>query len=269
MNNKLLKVFLILSFIFVCQMLFSACYASGDSVYEILIEDDANLLTDSQEDELRKDMEPLVKYGNIIFKSNDSRTTSTAGFVREYYHNRFGTSSGTVFYIDMYHREIYIFSDGYNYSVITKGKALSITDNVYKNASNGDYYKCASEAFSQMFILLSANDTENNVLVRLIAYLKFQEPMKIICNAIFAILISSFFWFIIIFSKYRIKGKKDKEIISKSKHFIEIKNVEAYLSNVRKVYNPRSDSSSSGSSGGHSSGGGGHSSSGGGGGHRF
>lgn len=250
---------------------FSVCYASDDSIYEILIEDDVNLLTDSQKDKLRKDMEPLVKYGNIIFKSNDSKTPSTVVFVSKYYHDRFGTNSGTVFYIDMYHREIYVFSDGYNYRIITRGKALSITDNVYRNASNGNYYRCASRAFTQMFILLSANDTENNTWERFTAYLRFQEPMKIICNAILAVLISSFFWFLIIFSKYRIKGKKDKEIMNKSKRFIEIKNVEAYLSKVRRVYNPPSSSSSSGSSGGHSSGGGGHSSSssGGGGGHRF
>lgn len=255
--------------------MFLCVQCASDNGYEILIEDDADLLTAKQEVELKKDMAPLAKYGNIIFKSSDFRNSSTADLAVDYYHNRFGTNSGTVFYIDMYNREIYVFSDGHNYEIITRGKALSITDNVYRNASKGNYYKCASEAFSQMFMLLSANDTENNALVRFIAYLKFQEPMKIICNAIFAILISSFFWFVIIFSKYRIKGKKDKEIINKSKHFIEIKNVEAYLSNVRKVYNPPSDSSSYSGSGSYSSSSRSSSSSsssrssGGGGGHRF
>ena len=238
---------------------------ASNNIYELLIEDDANLLTIEQKDELKKDMALLVKYGNIIFKSSDFSNSSTTDLARSYYHNRFGTNSGTVFYIDMYNREIYVFSDGYN-----TGKALSITDNVYRDASKGDYYKCASKAYAQMFILLSANENEN-MLLRFIAYLKFQEPMKIVCNAIFAVLISSFICFLVVFGKYRIKKEKDKEIIDKARHFIKIKNINAHLTGVRKIYNPHtsSSSSSSSSSSGSSRSSSSSSSSGGGGGHRF
>lgn len=269
LNNKLLKIFLTLLFVVICQIFFCVQNASNN-IYELLIEDDANLLTIEQKDELKKDMAPLVKYGNIIFKSSDFSNSSTTDLARSYYHNRFGTNSGTVFYIDMYNREIYVFSDGYNYEIINTGKALSITDNVYRDASKGDYYKCASKAYAQMFILLSANENEN-MLLRFIAYLKFQEPMKIVCNAIFAVLISSFICFLVVFGKYRIKEEKDKEIIDKARHFIKIKNINAHLTGVRKIYNPHtsSSSSSSSSSSGGSRSSSSSSSSGGGGGHRF
>lgn len=91
------------------------------------------------------------------------------------------------------------------------------------------------------------------------------------CNAIFAVLISSFICFLVVFGKYRIKEEKDKEIIDKACHFIKIKNINAHLTGVRKIYNPHtsSSSSSSSSSSGSSRSSSSSSSSGGGGGHMF
>lgn len=264
MMNKILKTFLMVSIILGYQMFFFVQYAS-DRVYEVLIEDDANLLTTEEENKLKEEMTPLAEYGNIIFKSSNFYNSSTADLARDYYHNHFGTSSGTVFYIDMYNREIYVFSDGYNYEVITSGKALSITDNVYRNASKGEYYKCTSRAYAQMYILLSAKSSEN-ISLRLSAFFRFQEPMKWICNAILAMLTSSFILFLIIFGKYKVEKRTQKEIINTAHRSLKFRYFDASVSNVEKVYRSHD---SDGYSGGSSSGGSSSSSSGGGGGHSF
>lgn len=262
--NKVFKTFFTLFIIFICQMFFCVQFA-----YEVVLEDDANLLTAEQEDKLKEEMLPLTEYGNIGFKSSNFANSSTAITARDYYYNHFGTSSGTVFYIDMYNREIYVFSDGENYKTITRGKAISITDNVYKDATKEEYYKCASRAFKQIIILLSAKSNKN-IFEKYFTFLKFQEPMKLICNAFLAIIASSFIWYIFIFSKYKIK--KEEEMIKNSRNFLNLKHIDAYVSDVEKIYSPRSGDSggsSSGSSSRSSGGGSSSRSSGGGGGHRF
>lgn len=222
--------------------------------YRILIEDDANLLTDEQENQLLEDMRGLSEFGNIAFKSIDNNYTSASDFARSFYHNNFGTSSGTLFLIDMDNREIYIFSDGYNYSIITNSKAYIITDNIYKYASNGNYYQCAAVAYSQMYTLLSGG--------------KIYEPMRHISNGVLAIVCAFFINFLIVLLNSSIKKAKDKEIINNCDIAFSVSNIVGVKSGTHREYSPQSSSSSDGSFGG-SSGGGGGGSSGGGGGHSF
>lgn len=49
LNNKLLKIFLTLLFVVICQM-FLCVQNASNNIYELLIEDDANLLTIEQKD---------------------------------------------------------------------------------------------------------------------------------------------------------------------------------------------------------------------------
>lgn len=228
-------------------------YINQQTNYTAKIEDDASLLTESEKDKVFEEIKPLTQFGHIAFKTiNTNSYYSTENYVRTYYHENYGVASGTVFIIDMAKREIYVFSDGNNYNIITSSKAYSITDNVYKYATNADYYNCASKAFKDI----------NNLLVGE----KINEPMRLICNVIISITLAFFIGFIIVFFKYKIKKTSNGEIIKKIKSDFKINQINAVQIGTHRVYNPPSDSSSGGSSGGGSSGGG---SSGGGGGHSF
>ena len=65
-------------------------------------------------------MAKLTEYGNIIFKSINTNSTTADSYAKSYYNGRYGRQSGTLFLIDMDNRKIYIFSNGENYNKITK-----------------------------------------------------------------------------------------------------------------------------------------------------
>ena len=226
-------------------------YTNPNTNYKIIIQDDAQLLTDDEEAKLKDQMIKLTDYGNIAFVSVESNYTSESAYAREFYHNHFGTASGTLFLIDMDNRQIYIFSDGANYNVITSQKAYIITDNIYTYATNKDYYKCASEAFNQILTLLEGG--------------KIAEPMRHICNFILAITISFLVCFMIVRRVSKIKEASDSEILKNCNVRFDIGEITGIKTGEHRVYNPHTDSSSSGGGGG----GGGGGSSGGGGGHGF
>ena len=226
-------------------------YINPATNYKVVIEDDANLLSDTQIEDLKRKMIELTEYGNIMFKSINYNNTSTSTYASDYYHGRFGTASGSLFLIDMDKRQIYIFSDGANYNTITSNKAYSITDNVYRYASRERYFDCAYEAYDEMLTLLGGN--------------KIAEPMKYTSNALLAIICAAFINFFIVMKVSKIKDAKDKDILSKCNIKFDVGEVTAEKTGTKKVYSPPSDSG--GSSGGGGGGGGG--SSGGGGGHGF
>lgn len=222
-----------------------------DSGFQLIIDDQADLLSDEEEAKLKQEMVKLTEFGNIAFVSIDSNSSSTSYFASSYYHSHFGTDSGSIFLIDMANREIYIFSDGYNYSVITNSKAYIITDNIYKYASYQKYYECAYQAFEQMNTLLSGG--------------KIFEPMRHISNFVLAIVSAFFINFIIVLINSSVKKASNNEIIKTCDVTFNAANIVGRKTGTHRVYSPQS----SGSSGGSSGGGGGGGSSGGGGGHSF
>ena len=264
------KKILLLSLICIVS-LFSVVYADNyeylnpKTEYFVVIEDDASLLSSSQIAALANDMKPLTEHGNIVFKSTNVNNKSTREYAHDCYYDRFGSQTGSLFLIDMDHREIWIHSDGDNYTLISTSKANSITDNVFRYASQADYYGCASSAFKQMERVLNGQ--------------KIPESMKYICNALISLTIGFFVSFFFVWKNSRIKSASSHEIIKNCKVNFKIGTITATKTGEHKVYSPVQSSSSSGfSSGGHGSGGGGHSSghsshsshsSGGGGGHRF
>ena len=151
----------------------------------------------------------------------------------------------------MDNRQIYIFSDGSNYNIVTIDKANIITDNVYRYASNGNYYECASEAYKQILTILGGN--------------KIAEPMRYISNGLIAITAAAFINFFIVMRKSKLRRSDDKEILKECKVNFQIGEITGHKTGTKRVYSPPSDSG--GSSGGGGGGGGG--SSGGGGGHGF
>lgn len=125
-------------------------YTNQDTGYRVLVEDGAELLTEEERLELAREMQGITAYGSAAFVTVENNDFSTESFARDYYMDRFGTDSGTVFVIDMDNRNIWIHSDGAVYRVVTTAYANTVTDNVYRYASRGDYYECAKEAFGEI-----------------------------------------------------------------------------------------------------------------------
>lgn len=236
-------------------------WSNPETGYCVILEDDADLLSQEEEAQLASQMQEITDYGNALFKTISYNNFSASYFAEDYYHGQFGNESGTLFLIDMGNRELYIFSDGAVYQTITKAYATTITDNIYRYASDQDYYLCASTAFGQIHTLLSGR--------------RIAQPMKYISNALLALILAALINYFIV-RLMSTSSKPDKrEILNSVYAKFAFSDVQKKLTKQSKVYHPRSTGSSSGShSGGgrsHSSGGG-HSSggrSGGGGGHRF
>lgn len=222
-------------------------YVNNETNYQVIIEDDANLLNEEELYNLQQEMIVLTKYGNIAFKTINENNLTISTYASYYYHEIFGTSSGTLFLIDMDNRYIYIFSDGNNYKTITRAKANIITDNVYKYASKKQYYECASKSFEQINTLLKGG--------------KIREPMRYISNIFISFIIAFFINFIIVLRSTKIRKAKNNEILSTCNINFNVNNISAVRTGSHSVYSPRDSSSSGGGSsgGGSSGGGGGHS----------
>lgn len=232
-------------------------YENPDTYYCIFVDDYAGLLTEIQIRDLVLEMQKITPYGNAAFLTVDTNDLSTENLARDYYSRLFGTDSGTVFVIDMDNRNIWIHSDGDIYGVVTASYADTVTDNVYRYASDGAYYDCAKEAFRQIQALLEGQ--------------RIAQPMKYISNALLAMILALLIHFGLVICFTRL-GKPGRSHILANVHrkFVYTK-PEAVYTHQTKLYDPVS--SESGGGGGGSSGGGGGSggggSSGGGGGHSF
>lgn len=166
-------------------------------------------------------------------------------------------SKDNVQLIDMYHREIYMYCTGDTRKIIRNAEANSITDNVYKSATAGDYGKCAIDAFTQAQNCLAGG--------------RIKRPMQIINNVLLAMLLGVTVNFIVL-KVSRFNKKEDgyppiRENGAES--FISVKVNKELLKEHTSVSRESSGGGSGGGSsdfGGGSSGGGGGSS---GGGHSF
>ena len=103
MLKKSMKILLLL-FLFIpfTSINVNAITMENENGYKLIIEDDANLLSDEEINKLTDEMYSLTKYGNIAFKSISDNYSSTDSYARNYYHEKFSNQSGTLFLIDMY-----------------------------------------------------------------------------------------------------------------------------------------------------------------------
>lgn len=263
----LLSVLCLLLFPCAARAAEDAAYVNPDTGYAVYIDDSLELI---DKEAVREAMIPVTDFGGVAFVSAAPSETSDV-YAEQRYREYFGTSSGTLFLIDMKNRYLWIFSDGAVYDVITRGYADTITDNVYAEASKGNYTECAVSAYEQIVTLLRDG--------------RIAQPMKHISNALLALLTGLCLNYYLM-AKVSKKEKPTAEDLARAGGWsIAFFHTEKTLRSERKVYAPRSEgggSSGGGSSfsgGGRSSGGGGGwsggggssggSSSGGGGGHRF
>ena len=218
-----------------------------DTGFEVIIEDEAELLSDAEESALAQKMAEVTPYGHAAFVSVDSNYTSAGSYAEDCYYGFFGYESGTLFLIDMDNREIYIYSDGDVYKTITKSYANTITDNIYTYASDAEYFACAYKAFEQIVTLLEGN--------------KIAQPMKYASNAFLALLLALLINYFVVKLTSAAKKPTERELLEATKHRCSLANASAVHTHTTKKYDPPSSSSSGGggSRGGGGGGGGGHS----------
>ena len=219
--------------------------------YYVVMQDDADLLDQDEEEALMDLMDQITAYGNAAFKSIDYNSTTTENYIRQYYEEQFGSNSAIVFLIDMDNRNIWIHSNGAIYKTITTAYADTITDNVYKYASDQEYYICSYTAFDQALTLLRGQ--------------KIARPMKYASNLFLAVILALMINFLLVMGGSRKKKAGERQLLEGIRYQYRLSNKKAVYKNTTKVYSPPS-SSGGGGSGGSSGGGGGG---GGGGGHSF
>ncbi len=224
-------------------------YANSKTGYRIDLSDDAMLLTPAELSALSEVMIPLTEYGNVAFVTTSTNNHSTEYYAEVWYHEHFFYEDGLLFLIDMDNRIITLYCEGDVSDTITSSYATTITDNVYRYASNEDYYTCAGSAFMQAHSLLEGE--------------KIMQPMKYISNALLATLLAMLILFGYVSYYSRLKKPADDKLLERiHKQFSHSEPIPNFTHET-STYSPRSSSSSSGSSSGsrRSSGGGSRSSS--------
>ena len=240
MHKKIIKLFLLIILFVLLSTTF--VFAMDNEVnisknYEIIIEDDADLLTDLEEQKLKSYMAVLSEYGNVMFKTTNTLNNSTSlRYIQNYYYSKLGNRSGVAFYIDMNKRQVCACATGGLDKILTNGKCDTIMDNAYTYAKRGNYLECAKETFFQMNRLLSGG--------------KIAESMKYICNSILSIMISlfaSYGFFMLIAGNKKVS---QKDLIKECVVSLEHGPIDINKTGTHSTYSPISDSSSGGSSGG-------------------
>ena len=237
---------------------------AGESPYRVVIEDQADLLTEAEEGTLREVMEKVLPYGNAAFVSVSENYTSAERLAESKFMEFFGDVSGALLLIDMDNRYIQLIADGAVYKTVNRTRCNEITDNIYRYASQKDYYTCASKAFEQVVRLLEGG--------------KVAAPFRYVTNAFLAVCLALIGNFAVMSLQRRKKVAPENALNVKvavntagsvAKSAI-VAGVVLKMLSQRKTKHV--ESSGGGRSGGGFSGGGGHSGggfSGGGGGHRF
>ena len=232
---------------------FTARDLKADSGYRVYIDDGEDLLSDSEERMLETEMSRITEYGNAAFVSV-SQHQDTGSYAKKLYRELFGSESGFLFLVDMGRRNIWIHCNGAIYRVINKSYANTITDNIYRYASKGEYYECAYHAYEQALTLLKGG--------------RISQPMKYISNLLIALvsaLLINFYVLIIDRKTVLIEPAAKSQATMTTAVGVDIlsKNL---IRSKRTRHVETSSGGGGGYSGGGSSGGGGGSSGGGGGG---
>ena len=236
----------------------SPSYRNPETGFCIWIQDDADLLSPEEESALLEEMIPVTDHCNGAFYSGYGRHYSTMDFAELTYRSFMNYDSGVLFLIDMYNREITMYSDGSAHRVITNAKSRSIMDNIYSLAVNGDYGRCAAAAFAQANTLLNGS--------------RIAEPMKYLSNLLIALCTAFLLTYLFVSRAARAMKPSRDELLRSIGATFYLQNPRAQAGKTTRTFSPRvkvSGGSFRSSGGGGFSGGGFGGSSGGGGSHRF
>jgi len=215
---------------------------AGTDASAVTLLDGADLLSDEEEAALRGTMTPVTAFYPVAFVSTDDAEGLTANLYAESaFYQLYGDGEGILFLIDMDNRYLYLYTSDSN-TALSKAKCDSITDNVYRYASVGDYARCARETFSQVY--------------QVMAGIRIPQPMKHASNALIALCAALFCMFVAAISATAIKSpRKVYQLDKNSEKTVNLSNVSATLTRTYRYSN--SSSSGGGGGGGRSGGGGG------------
>ena len=252
------KLFLLLTLLVVALTL-AACGKSQTPPGkrgEFRIDDEAKLFSADEKAQIEESVKELLTYGNVGVATRGGEYTlfgqTTAAFAAGRYNQWFGTDSGVLFVIDMRDRVIYLETDGYIGSFITRSKARTITDNTYRMASAANYYGCTTESLKQVLDVIEGR--------------KISEKMSLITNAVLAALIGllvNAFVLVRILQKPVVNVENAEHIVSGATIFSDV-SVKEKSRKVREIYTDDGSGSRGFFGGGGGGGGGGHGSHGGG-----
>ena len=239
---------------------------AGEIPYRVVIEDGAELLTEAEEASLRQVMEQVLPYGNAALVTTLNNPTTAERYAEQKFLEFFGDTSGALLLIDMDNRYIQLIADGAVYKTVNRTRCNEITDNIYRYASQQEYYTCAVKAFEQVTRLLEGG--------------RIAAPFRYVTNAFLAVCLALLGNFGLMSLQRRKKIAPENALnvkvvvnaTSSAARAGAVAGVALTMLSQRKTKHVESSSSgggrSGGGGGGHSSGGGGGFS-GGGGGHRF
>ena len=173
--------------------------------YEAVISDPAGLLADSEVQSVLSSMLPITEYANVGFVTYDASGSDGRSVLTKanaWGDKRFGSGSPyTVFMIDMKTRRLGIYSSRNIYSLLSTAKANTITDNVYKYASRGEYAECAKEAFTQMLQVMEGR--------------ALNESMKIISNIFLALICAILLTYMLVVGRMRNEQETTMQTMTK------------------------------------------------------
>jgi len=206
---------------------FEIYYTNSETGYVVAIYDGAGLFSTSELGALAMEMQTATAYGNIVlyttYQNNYGDTARLGDAICSY----FSYSSTTVFIIDMDLRYLRIQSSGSNEKNMTTSKANSIADNIYSYASDGNYYRCAMEAFEQINTVLDGGH--------------IAQPMKYISNALFAIMLALLINYFIAKGTAANRKMGEKELFSNlSQAYLRYDNFDVQHTYTEKHYSPSS-----------------------------
>ncbi len=222
-------------------------YSNEETGYGAYIRDEEDLLSEEEEKSLAETMKAATAYGNVLFLSADGDNMNPEDYLETYY-AEWLSRDGTVFLVEMSVRELRLENSGSIRHTITPSYSNTITDNVYRMASEGDYYGCANEAFAQCITLLEGGH--------------IARPMKYICNALLALILA----LLINYAAVRISNRNHRITEKELDKQITDSLVLGAANKKRIAHRKRESGSSSGGSFSGGGGGGGFSGGGGGGG---
>ena len=206
--------------------------------YTIEIRDEQGLLTAEEAESLLDELEQTGRYTNAAFASYDDKRTTQDWVDDNYYDTGFFKPGGIVFVIDMYHRNLNLRFEGNVKKKLGYSTATSIEDNVYRYATDGDYYACAQKVFSQVGMIYAGQ--------------RIAQPMKAVISLLLGLCAAMMFLFLFV-RRSRIQKRQTGSLLAGSIGAAALG--AAVTTAVTKRRKITSDSSGGGSSGGGGGGG--------------
>jgi uncharacterized protein len=251
LNTVLIIAVIVLALPFILDIIRSSSSAEAlaelppENEADVYIDDGAGLFGEEQYAQVKAAMLRVTSlYPVALVTTGDTGGYyTTESYAVSKFRDLYGSGKGILFVIDMQNRYLYLYTDNGN-SKLSVSKCDTVTDNVYMYARNGDYTKCATETFSQVFDVM--------------ADIAIPQPMKHMSNLLIAVSASLFAVFVYAYKKTRIKSPGEVYQLDKDmKKLININNADATLKRSYRISHSSSSGGRSGGFGGFGGGGGG------------